>query len=410
MKIPSHWRGSIEAEELAPRTYFVSTFVGVSVFETDEGLLLVDTGLPQLAEAVRDSVREKTKAPLHSVVYTHGHVDHAFGLGPWLEEESAKSAPPRVYAHRAVKERLDRYERTRGLNEHINRVQFSLPNLEWPRVAKEPTVVYDDRLDIDLGGERFELHHGRGETDDATWLWAKDRKVLCTGDFWIGCAPNCGNPQKVQRYADEWKSVLEQMATKGAKLLLPGHGPPMKGEAEIRVALLDTARYLESIVEQTIAGLNAGRRHDEIVASVVVPPELASKPYLQPLYDRPEFIARNVIRLHAGWWDGLPSHLLPSLPDARAREIASLAGGVEVLVRRAREVADTDLSLACHLAEWAQLADPAHVAANEAVRDLFRARAAAEPSLMARSIFERAASEAEAALALGTAAPGDANT
>ncbi len=391
MHLASVWSfGVNDAQEIAEKTYFVPAFANVIACETSEGLVLIDTGPPHFASEIRDAVRKKTKAPLHTVIFTHGHIDHALGLRPWLEE-----GRPRVVAHRAVLERFDRYQRMTGLNEHVNRTQFSLEQLRWPRNYPTPDQVYDDRLDLTIGGETFALRHGKGETDDATWVWIPKRKVVCTGDFWIGCAPNCGNPQKVQRYAEAWADVLEAMAAFEPELLLPGHGPLMKGKEEIRTALHDTSRYLRSIVSQVIEGLNAGKRHEEIVASVVIPKDLVEKPYLQPLYDRPEFIARNVLRLYSGWWSGFASELLPAAPEKRAQEIAALAGGVDALVARAKKVAETDLSLACHLVEWATLADPNSVAANEAAQDIFHRRGEGESSLMGRSIFERAARDAE---------------
>jgi glyoxylase-like metal-dependent hydrolase (beta-lactamase superfamily II) len=392
--LPAAWAfQSSEAQEVAPRTFFVSVFSGVIAFETDEGLVLVDTGVQMLAPIIHAAIRAKTKAPLHTVIYTHGHIDHAFGLGPWLAE--SQGTKPRVVAHRAVRDRFARYEKMRGLNEHINRVQFKVEGLEWPRPEGEIDLVYEDSLQLVVGGETFELHHARGETDDATWVYAPGRKILCPGDFWIGCAPNAGNPQKVQRYAEEWRDALLHMASMNADLALPGHGAPLVGADNIRTMLTDAAEYLRIVVEQTLAGLNAGKRHEEIVASVKIPEELASKPYLLPAYDRPEFIARNVIRLHAGWWDGFAANLLPAAPEVRAKEIATLAGGVGALVARARTLAESDLPLACHLAEWALLAAPDEVTVRELVRDVFLARAKGEPSLMARSIFERAAANAD---------------
>jgi alkyl sulfatase BDS1-like metallo-beta-lactamase superfamily hydrolase len=321
-------------------------------------------------------------------------VDHVGGWRPWTEE----GAEPTVIAHEGVPRRFDRYLRTPGLNEHINRVQFGVDNVTWPSEFRWPDRTYVDSLDLVVGGERFELHHARGETDDATWLWAPTRGVLCTGDFWISCVPNCGNPQKVQRYPEEWAEALEAMSALGAEVLLPGHGPAITGASEVRTALRDAAAYLRSIVDQTLEALNRGLRAEEVVASVTVPPDLAAKPYLQPIYDRPEFIVRNVIRLHGGWWDGWPADLLPAPAPSRAHEIVALAGGVERLVDRARALADTDLPLACHLAEWAATAEPDSRPALECVRDLFTRRAAEEPSLMGQGIFRHAVRTAEAAL------------
>jgi alkyl sulfatase BDS1-like metallo-beta-lactamase superfamily hydrolase len=387
--------GTGEVLELRPRTYFLATFANMSAFETDDGLLLVDTSVSQFADGNRQALRRHTQAPLHTIVYTHGHVDHAFGVQPWLDEGST----PRIVGHENVVRRFHTYARMGGLNEHINSVQFGVEAVAWPKEFFWPDLVYDDALTLRIGGERFELRHGKGETDDATWIWAPERGVLCTGDFWISCAPNCGNPQKVQRYPEEWAGVLEEMAAKDAELLLPGHGPFIEGAENVRTALLDASEYLRSIVEQTKDLLNEGLPHEEVVARVKVPEHLAEKPYLQPVYDRPQFIVRNLIRRLGGWWDGFPADVLPASPLARATEISRLAGGCAKLVERAQQLADDDLPLACHLAEWAAVAEPGNASAQECVRDLFRRRAEGEVSLMARGIFMHAVRMAERALA-----------
>jgi alkyl sulfatase BDS1-like metallo-beta-lactamase superfamily hydrolase len=86
---------------------------------------------------------------------------------------------------------------------------------------------------------------------------------------------------------------------------------------------------------------------------------------------------------------------MPATEQERAREIASLAGGADALVARARELADSDMELACHLADWAALADPPNRDAQECVRDLYTRRAGDESSLMGRGIFMHAVREAK---------------
>jgi len=385
--------GGGDPKEVASRTFHVPTMANSTALVTDDGIVLVDCGVVQVGPLIHGAVRGYTDAPLHSVVYTHGHVDHCMGLGPWLEE-----GRPHVVAHEDVARRFDRYLKTIGLQEHINRVQFGFENLRWPTDYVYPDTTYRESLDLTVGGERFELRHGKGETDDATWVWAPERGVLCTGDFWISCVPNCGNPQKVQRYPEEWVQTFEQMIPLGAEILLPGHGPVITGAKDVRRALTDAADYLRSIIDQTLAAMNEGLPHDEIVARVKPPAELGGRPYLQPIYDRPEFIVRNLIRLHGGWWDGYPSNLLPASEREQAREIASLAGGADRLVTRARELADSDIEMACHLADWAALAEPSNGEAQECVRDLFTKRAGDETSLMGRGVFMHAVRQAKRAL------------
>ncbi|WP_241031241.1 hypothetical protein [Rhodococcus koreensis] len=43
---------------------------------------------------------------------------------------------------------------------------------------------------MNIGELRMELHHARGETDDAAIAWIPDRGILCCGDFFIWASPN----------------------------------------------------------------------------------------------------------------------------------------------------------------------------------------------------------------------------
>ena len=122
--------------------------------------------------------------------------------------------------------------------------------------------------------------------------------------------------------------------------------------------------------------------------------DLASKPYLQPIYDEPEFVVRNVWRLYGGWYDGNPARLKPPADSVLAAEVAALAGGAQALVSRARAVADSgDLRLACQLVEWAVQAEPDSSEARGARSEIYGARVQAERSLMARGVYSWAAHE-----------------
>lgn len=381
--------GPVESAEVAHGTLFVRAFGNVTAFATGEGLVLVDAGSAMTASDVHRLVREWSDAPLRTAVFTHGHIDHVLGLEPFERQHRTH-----VVAHRDVPRRFERYRRTPGYNAAINARQFGVPEVEWPTVYRFPDQTYVDELMLEAGGERFELRHARGETDDATWLWVPERRVVCTGDLFIWAAPNAGNPQKVQRYPDDWAVALRQMAALEPEVLVPGHGWPVVGPERAREALETTAVLLESLVEQTLQAMNAGATLDEVLRRVEAPPHLLSKPWLRPVYDDPEFVVRNVWRLYGGWWDGDPASLKPASARALAEEVARLAGGPERLAARSQELADAgNLRLATHLAEWAALA-----ARDEGVRatrsEVYARRAAEEPSTMAGGIFRSAADSA----------------
>ncbi len=302
-------------------------------------------------------------------------------------------------------ERFARYRATARHNAALNARQFggtveaesqdAFASFGAPPIP--PDTLYDDRLAITVGGVRFVLHHCKGETDDHTWVWCPDRRVLCPGDLFIWAVPNDGNPQKVQRYPWERAKGLRLMAKLAPYALCPGHGGPVIGETGKIVRMLtETADFLDAIVGRTLAAMEAGSPpHVDIVTGVDLPK--SDSPWLQPVYDDAEFIVRNVIRHYGGWWSGRPSELKPAPRAKLAAELAAAYGGAQALAARAEALAAAgDHRLACHLADFALEAAPSDPQVQANVAAIYDKRAAAEPSLIAINIFNSAAAYARA--------------
>ena len=413
------WRGAVSTAdvhpvghlgglaEIADGVAFVPTFANVSAFATDDGLVLVDTGSSVVAPLIHQELRRWSSQRLNTAIFSHGHIDHVFGVAVWEEESRAENwADPVVYAHEHMPRRFDRYILTNGYNQIINRRQFGLDELLWPMEYRYPDETYRDSHELSIGNLDLSLRHEKGETDDHTITWIPSKKILCCGDLFIWASPNAGNPQKVQRYPKEWAEALRRMSTLGAEALLPGHGLPVIGPERVTQALDETATYLESIVEQTLAFMNNGARLDEALHGVRPPASLAERPYLKAVYDEPEFIVHNIWRLYGGWWDGNPATLKSAPERDLAQEIATLAGGPASLADRALALtdqaqqgespsSDAAYRLAGHLIEMAWLAAPEDPAIQEARRLIFSARADAATSTMAQGVFRWAARESE---------------
>ena len=388
------WTPTGQVEEMAAGVFFLHTFANITVVRTARGLVLIDTANYAARERTFALVRAVDPAPVFAAIYTHGHADHALGLPPFLAEARERGWPrPRIVGHRNVAARFARYRRTNAYNALINARQFGIAPA-WPMDYDEPDVVYDDTLAFAAGEVRLELRHARGETDDHTWLWWAARRILWTGDLFIWVAPNAGNPQKVQRYAAEWAAALRAMSRLEPELLIPGHGVPIAGRDRVRQALDETAEWLETLERETLARMNAGATLDTILAEVRPPAHLAGRPYLQAVYDEPEYVVRNIWRLYGGWWDGVPAHLKPAREAEIAGEVARLAGGAEPLAARARELAASgDPALAGHLIDWAAAAAPDNRAVHAARAAIYEAPAASAAALMTRGIFAAAARE-----------------
>ncbi len=253
-------------EELSDGFGFISSFANVSAINTADGLVLVDTGTHFTSQLNFQQLRDWSSAPVHTAIYTHGHVDHVLGISAFDDEATkAGRERPHVVSHQAVLARFERYRLTAGYNASINARQFQVGKAAWPTNYRDPDQTYDDRLDIEVGGVGLELHHDRGETDDHTWVWWPERRIVFTGDLFIWASPNCGNPQKVQRFPREWAAALLKVAALSPEILVPGHGPPIIGADRVSQALEETAEMLSLLVDRTLELMNSGARLDQIL-------------------------------------------------------------------------------------------------------------------------------------------------
>ncbi|WP_439105829.1 alkyl sulfatase dimerization domain-containing protein [Congregibacter sp.] len=391
-----------QLSELSENTAVVEAFSHCIVFKTDEGLVAFDTSNEQGGKRCVDAIRQWSDDPFHSVVFTHGHIDHVGGCGAFCSEAQR----PSVVAHENVLHRFERYRMTNGYNKVVNERQFGQFKRRGydlagdaqflPATTPDPDQTYDHAHTLVAGDTRFELRHSKGETDDHTWAWVPSQRAICAGDFFIWAFPNAGNPQKAQRYPREWAKALRDMSAMEAELFLPAHGLPICGKERIATVLDDVASALEYLVEHTLTLMNEGARLSDIIHGVSVPSSLTDKPWLAPTYDEPEFVIRNLWRLYGGWYDGNPANLKPAPDNRLAQELAALAGGAAKLAGRALEITETDIRSACHLVEMASLAEPENAEIHALRSEVYQRRRAGETSLMAKGIFGSAANESKA--------------
>ncbi len=75
-----------ELTEVAGGIAMVEAFSHVVAFRTDAGLTLFDVSLAPFAPAAVRALRSWAEEPVHTVVYTHGHVDHVGGMAAFLRD------------------------------------------------------------------------------------------------------------------------------------------------------------------------------------------------------------------------------------------------------------------------------------------------------------------------------------
>jgi len=418
------WKGEIDPADLSPfeaankivkiayNTWFFKGYSNIIVRATDHGLIIVDPGGFSTAASVDghiyavnniqfNAIRSVTTQRLHTAIYTHGHVDHIHGARIYEEESRLNHwPPPQVIAHENILARFKRYKELPPKMLHHSNPRFQAGQSSGLVSTTEfllPNFLYKTDLDIRICGIKTLIRHDRGETDDHTWVFFPDTGVLCTGDFFTWSLPGTCNLQESQCFFLDWARALRKMASLKPEILAPGHGLLVIGEDRVIEALDHTATLLESVHSQALSLMNKGATLDIAMQSIRADKRLVSLPYLQPVCGDIEFIVRSIWQSYGGWYDGTPSRLKPAKEKEQGAEIARLAGGPGRLIKRAKELMSKgNLSLACHLVEWACSTCPGQLDFLEIRRQIYGARASAEASIIAKGVFRTAAENMQA--------------
>jgi glyoxylase-like metal-dependent hydrolase (beta-lactamase superfamily II) len=194
-----------ELSEIADGVMLVESFSNVVAIATEEGLLLSDTSGAATGAAVVKSLRAWSDAAFHTILYTHGHIDHVGGAGAFAANAAALGhRAPRFVGHENLPARFERYDLTAGYNTVINRRQFGESRRMsiggdqrfLPKGTPAPDLTFRDRMELPVGGVQMELRHAKGETDDHAWAWLPERKMILTGDFFIWNFPTPEIPRR----------------------------------------------------------------------------------------------------------------------------------------------------------------------------------------------------------------------
>ena len=366
-----------EVIKVAPNVWLIRfPLVNCTLIETDDGLVLVDTGMKPAGPALLKAIRSVSNKPLHTIIYTHGHVDHSYGTWALIED----GEDPQIIAQEYIRHRFNRYIMMHGsIAKYMSQPEDQLPkdssHIIWPN------RFFKDELKLEIGKIRIELKHFKGETDDQCFVWLPDQKLLLAADYYQGFLPNAGNGKRVQRDAGEWIIALKTMADLEPELMIPSHGEIVDNPNQIKENLTILAEALSYIFDHTVDGLNAGIRKDRIFQSVELPEQLKTHPLLEEKYVTAKDISKMIIRQYTGWWDDIPSHWSPASLESQAQKMVELAGGLDNLISFTRNLMDTDLALASHFIDWAYYAEPANQEIQELVLEIYKRRILSEESV-----------------------------
>ena len=345
-----------EVIQVAPHVY---TAVGFGVSPTSmivgqSGVVIVDTQIePSAAQSVLAEFRKITDKPVKGIVLTHGHGDHTGGAGVfaaaredvqiWAREGFNQEA--RTLATAGLTIQKLRGARQGGfllkpeqrINNGVAKAYFPSGGGEVFAASAEPThFLGEARKHVQIAGVELDLVSATGEAYDEMYIWYAQEGVLFAGDNFYKSWPNLyairGTP-----YRDvlAWINSLSSMINEKPKHLVGGHTRPIIGQEQTTTTLTNYRDAIQSIFDQTIAGMNRGLTPDELVEIVKLPEKYAELDYLREYYGNIEWGVRAIFSGYLGWFDGNPTNLFPLSPREEANQIAELSGGADALFKQA---------------------------------------------------------------------------
>ncbi|MCO4746606.1 MAG: MBL fold metallo-hydrolase [Proteobacteria bacterium] len=330
---------------------------------TDAGNVIVDVGMhPDRAGAVHEALLAASPGPVHSIVYTHSHIDHVGGASTWAEDDTQIWATESFVEHffkqysTFLPAEQSRAARQFAWEVPLDQVPCSAlgrrVDLEGTlRIgARMPTHTFEGSATLEIGGTTIELIEAHGETHDQLLVWLPDERVLLPGDNWYEAFPNLYTIRgSAPRPVDDWIDSLDRMRRLEPEIMVPSHTRPVVGTEAVQSALRDYRDAIQWIRDAVVRGGNEGKRVDQLVDSIGLPPHLASERPMTELYGQVDWSVRAIYGNELGWFDGAAKDLYP-LPEAElAQKTIDAMGGPEAVLKAAQDARPEDPRWSVHL-------------------------------------------------------------
>jgi glyoxylase-like metal-dependent hydrolase (beta-lactamase superfamily II) len=239
-----------QVRELAPDVYgYISDFdPNCGFIVGDEHVVLIDTRpTPRMARDFLADIRKVTDKPIKFIVLTHYHAVRVMGASAFDE----------ALAIIASKGTLD-WVRERGqadFDSEVGRFPRLFAGVEEIPGLTEPTMSFEREMSLWLGQREVRLMClGRGHSGGDTVAWLPDCGVLFSGDVVENrCGVYAGDA-----YIQDWAGTLDAVAALAPRVLVPGRGAVLQGEAACAEAITLTKAFLSTLLDSVRAGIAAG--------------------------------------------------------------------------------------------------------------------------------------------------------
>lgn len=363
-----------------------------TLIEGVNGLIVVDPGesIPA-AQIVKDAFNAALdnifdKKPVTAIIYTHHHDCHVNGASVFADEHTEIIGHENllnsmfsewfgpVFPSRA--EGGLKMSGTLFMDAPVQNgegwyVGYGIagPQIFGPSGFMPLTKTINEDTRMTIAGVDVELIPVAGETQDVLFVWLPRKKVLIQIAIVYEAFPAVSTMRgSRQRDPLDYVNSLKIARGLNPEYLVAIHGPnPVTTGAEnVREYLTNFSDAIQFVNDQTVQYLNRGFTAGEMKDLIVLPPHLASSPYLQEIYGSKDWNIFHIFRYYRGYYTGEVRDLFPQSTLSEAQMSAHLAGGVDALAGKAESArAAGQLEWALRLADDALVLDPNHAAAFE---------------------------------------------
>jgi alkyl sulfatase BDS1-like metallo-beta-lactamase superfamily hydrolase len=364
-----------EAREIRDGIYVSEGLSNTFLINTKEGRIVVNTGMGFEAPVHKRNYDAVSDAPVRYILLTQGHVDHVGGVDLFNEPGTEVVAQAGNAAHQADDERIAQFRAARSAFAFSEVIATSLRHMQQEggfgtvgQSKPKPTITFEDRLEIELGGERLELLAAPGgETTDSMIIWMPERKICFAGNLFSALFGHFPNLVTIRgdRYRDPLRFVesLDRVLALEPELLLVGHHEPVEGKALIRAELERLRAAVLYVHDETVKGMNDHKDIYTLMQEITLPPELE----VGEGYGKVSWSVRAIWETYAGWFHHSSTTELYSVPPTAVHaDLVELAGGPDAIAERAgKKLAAGEPVEAIQLAEIVLTAEPLHRGALE---------------------------------------------
>ena len=352
--------GQTEAIERAPGVWENRGIGNSYLITSDEGDVLVNAGALRDARRGVELFAKVSQQPIRYTILTQSHANQYGGLEVYKSPENTVIAHRNYPEDRRYSEALSPHYR-RGSQRIFGGITGKGQDIV-PTVEVEPDLLIgDDGHVIEIGGRRIEiLWTPGGETRSAVVVWLPQERVAIVGNLFgpvFGNQPNLNTLRGDKpRWALQFIESVKKVLALRPEIVLTGH-EAVSGADIIEHEINKIVASVQSIHDQTVEGMNAGKDLRTLMREIAPPPELT----LTEEYGKVAWNVRAIWHEYTGWFD--PSRGTTELYGVATSSIApalvELAGGVDPLIARANQfVRDEHPLEALHVLDIVLAAEP----------------------------------------------------